>query len=246
MAFATCEWGEDSVWTWGASVAQQFRVTNDHLPLWSWPGQGTSDIIEIMAVSAASCVCMKVWHLFYVKHEILALECTQNPAISGSSVEYGYADADFLMTGLILTNTESETEFAMWALWGGPLIVSTDVRNMSAWKQALLTNTDILAINQDALLRPGYRVRADNVSGTQLWAKHLDGGDVAVVLYNKNDSGTRDIAVSWTEVGWPASSAVRVYDVWSHSVVSPSAVGNATALAVPPHGHRMWRLHLAT
>ena len=133
----------------------------------------------------------------------------------------------------------------MWALWGVPMLVSTEVRNMSAWKKSVLTHADIIAINQDDLQSPGYRVRADNATGVQLWAKKLAGGDVAVVLYNRDDAAPRDVSVAWTEVGWPAAAPVRIYDVWTHAVVNASAVGGGTARAVPPHGQRMWRLSRA-
>ena len=68
MGFSICEWGNDQVWNWGASIAQMFRINQDHLPFWSFNltngGQGTKEIIEVMA----------------------------NPVIGGSTVRYGYAD----------------------------------------------------------------------------------------------------------------------------------------------------------
>jgi hypothetical protein len=74
------------------------------------------------------------------------------------------ADPDFLMTGLVLTDDESESEFAMWSIFGGPMIVSTDVRNMTAWKSSVVLNGEILAVNNDTLRAPGRRVFYDNVT----------------------------------------------------------------------------------
>ena len=68
------------------------------------------------------------------------------------------------MTGLLLSDTESETEFAMWAMFGGPMIIATDVRNMSAWKTSVVTNVDILNVNNDPLAAPGRRVFNDNTT----------------------------------------------------------------------------------
>jgi alpha-galactosidase len=213
-SFALCEWGEDNVWTWGPNVSQVFRVNNDHLPLWTFNGQGTADIIEKMAM----------------------------PEIAASLAPFSFPDPDFLMTGFWpLTDTESETEFAFWALFGGPMIISTDVRNMSAWKAGVVLNADILAVNQDAAVLPGTRVVFDNVTNTQVWKKPLANGDLAVIAYNKDDASNRTVAVNWVDLGWPASASVSVYDLWSHTVIG-TFTGGTTAADIVPHGHVMWRL----
>ena len=220
IAFSTCQWGEADVWEWGASIAQLFRINQDHLPFWTFNtsngGQGTREIIEVMA----------------------------NPAIGGSTARFGYADPDFLMTGIItMSALESETEFAFWALFAGPMIVATDVRNMSAWKRSVLLNADVIAVSQDALVSPGRRVRGA-AGGAQVWARALANGDVAVILYNGADAPAPvDIAVSWRELGWDAGVRASVRDLWAHAAVPGSPfVGGATAAAVPPHGHAMWRV----
>ena len=219
IAFSTCQWGEDSVWQWGAGIAQMFRINQDHLPFWTFNltngGQGTKEIIEVMA----------------------------DPRVGGSTVPFGFADADFLMTGIpSMTQTESETEFAFWALFATPLIVATDVRNMSAWKASVLLNADVIAVSQDALVQPGRRVRGA-AGGAQVWSRTLANGDLAVILYNAGDAASVDIPVTWRELGWDAGTTAAARDLWSHSPVPGSPfVGGATAAAVPPHGHAMWRL----
>jgi alpha-galactosidase len=222
MAFSTCQWGEEAVWDWGASIAQAFRINQDHLPFWTFNtsgngGQGTREIIEVMA----------------------------NPSIGGSTRRFGYADPDFLMTGIVsMSALESETEFAFWALFGGPMIVATDVRNMSAWKRSVLLNADVLGVSQDELVQPGRRVRGA-AGGAQVWSKALANGDLAVILYNGADAPAPiDISLQWAELGWPAAAVVTARDLWAHAPVpgSPFSGGGATAAAVPPHGHAMWRL----
>ena len=57
ILFSLCEWGDEDVVSWGAEVAQMYRIQQDHLPFWHFPalaagtgfGQGTGDIIEYMA-----------------------------------------------------------------------------------------------------------------------------------------------------------------------------------------------------
>lgn len=221
VIFSTCEWGNAEVWKWGASIAQLFRINQDHLPFWTFNltngGQGTKEIIEVMA----------------------------NPDIGGSTVRFGYADPDFLMTGIpTMTQTESETEFALWAMFGGPMIVATDVRNMSDWKKSVLLNTDIIAVSQDAIVQPGRRVKGA-ANGPQVWAKKLANGDQAVAFYNAGDVDTIDISVTWDEIGFPAGCNVTARDLWAHSPVQGSLVGGAIAKNVLPHGNKMWRVTLA-
>lgn len=219
MWFALCDWGEGNPWLWASTIAQSYRAGPDHLPLWSLPnpgnqygGQGVIDIINHFA------------------------------QVNNYSTTYGWADPDFLMTGLIITDTESETEFAMWAMFGGPMIVSTDIRNMSAWKSNLLLNGDILRVNNDTLNAPGRQVLDDTAQGYQIWQKQLANGDQAVALLNYNDTITQPITVTWQQLGWPATANVSVYDLFAHA-----AAGNFTdgyTATVVPHGTAMVRLTL--
>ena len=142
-----------------------------------------------------------------------------------------------------MSELESETEFSFWAIFGGPMIVATDVRNMSAWKRSVLLNEEIIAVSQDALVSPGFRGRGA-AGGTQVWARQLANGDQAVILYNGADAPQPvNISVSWAELGWPPNAVAVVRDLSAHSAVpgSPFA-GSATAPLVPPHGHRIWRV----
>lgn len=129
----------------------------------------------------------------------------------------------------------------MWAIFGGPMILATDPRNMSAWKASVVLNQDILAINNDSLAAPGARVYNDNTTAmTQIWAKPLASGQQAVVLLNANDFSTQTITVSWDQLGWPAAANVSVYDCWAHAYVG-AYVGSYSA-AVVSHGNAMLRL----
>jgi len=101
----------------------------DHLPFWHLPtkaagkgfGQGTLDIINYVASLKPSTI---------VK-------------------QFGYIDPDFLETLFPITMDyiSSRTEFSFWCLWSAPLLVSTDVRNMSEEKKSILLNREVIAIN---------------------------------------------------------------------------------------------------
>lgn len=212
MLFEICVWGEDDVESWGMNVGQTFRINNDHLPLWSFNGQGTADLIEKMA------------------------------QVGNASVPYGYADPDFLYTGIFtLSSTESETEFAFWSIFNGPMLFATDPRNMSDWLHSVLMNKDIIDINQDDLMTPGFRIRVDNGTETQVWMKPLANMDIAVILYNKNDWINNTVSMTWDEIGWSTTDTVQIYDLWSHSILTNTTNGYS-GNNIPPHGHVYWRL----
>lgn len=216
--FAPCDWGEQAPWTWGPTVAQSFRVGPDHLPFWSAPwqssGQGVIDYINWMA----------------------------NLTSAGyHSAAYGWFDTDFLMTGLpTLSDTESETEFAFWSLFGGPMIVATDLRNLSAWKASVVLNADIWTVAQDAALGVATRVFVDPTPNVQVWMKPLANGDVAVILLNANDWVVQTVGVAWSQLGWPGSASVRVYDLWNHTTLGTLTSGYTRVLE--PHSNAYLRL----
>lgn len=222
---------------WASTIAQSYRAGPDHLPLWSLPnpgnqygGQGVIDIINHFAQvrglgDACGCCSAGQCPLCHTPRAWSAARRPGSPRmqVNNYSTTYGWADPDFLMTGLIITDTESETEFAMWAMFGGPMIVSTDIRNMSAWKSNLLLNGDILRVNNDTLNAPGRQVLDDTAQGYQIWQKQLANGDQAVALLNYNDTITQPITVTWQQLGWPATANVSVYDLFAHA-----AAGNFT------------------
>lgn len=195
ILFSLCEWGSDDVLSWGASVGQMYRIQQDHLPFWRFPGwgagagfgQGTLDIIEYVATIKPSTVVQ----------------------------QYGWIDPDFLETlfPLTMSFTDSRTEYTFWSLWSAPLVIATDIRNMTAEMKSIVMNPDVIAIDQDRSFTGGDRI-ANFSSGAQIWARDLHGGDKAVVLFNAGDVQDVPIAVTWAQLGWPVNAAVHVRDLW--------------------------------
>merc|ERR1712232_182916 len=72
---------------------------------------------------------------------------------------------------------------ALWSISASPLIMGNDLRSVPGASKAILQNADAIAVSQDSLGRMGGRI-SDNV-GTQVWARELSEGKVAVALYNK-------------------------------------------------------------
>mmetsp|Transcript_9473 Transcript_9473/g.26458 ORF Transcript_9473/g.26458 Transcript_9473/m.26458 type:complete len:530 (-) Transcript_9473:73-1662(-) len=114
-------------------------------------------------------------------------------------------DMDMLLIGNgCITSDEERTQMAIWAISASPLIMGNDLRNVSAESAAILLNSDAIAVSQDALGAMGIRLPGYTAtSSTQVWARHLSNGDVAVGLYNKDGAAQPDITgppcTSWHE-----------------------------------------------
>ena len=127
----------------------------------------------------------------------------------------------------------------MWAMLAAPLLAGNDLRSMSAATTTTLTNTEVIAVDQDPLGEQGTLV-ATPQSGLQVWSKPLSGNDVrAVALLNRNGS-TASITVSFAQIGLSNGQA-SVRDLWQHANLGMFN-GSYTASSVPSHGVVMLRI----
>lgn len=194
IVLSICEWGSHQPWLWGKEVGGNlWRTTDDIQDRWSgrhkWPegnccSNGVVDIIDLEA-------------------EL-----------------YSYAgpghwnDPDMLEVGNGgLTDTEDRSHFSMWALLAAPLIAGNDLRNMRPEIHDILTNKEVIAVDQDPLGREGRRVAKNG--DLEVWAKQLKDGSRAVVLLNRGESEQK-IPVKWDEIGYPDHFSAVVRDLWQH------------------------------
>lgn len=161
-----------------------------------------------------------------------------NSQLARYSAPGSWNDPDFLITGDALTDEESRTQFALWSMMAAPLILSVDVANLSPASLATLSNTDIIAIDQDRL---GKQAGIVSQNGTvDVLARPLAGGDRAVALLNRGSS-TATLSTTLTNVGFQGGAActASVKDLWTSST-SPSS-GTISA-SVPAHGTAIFRV----
>jgi alpha-galactosidase len=96
-------------------------------------------------------------------------------------------DPDMLEVGNgKLTLGENRSHFSMWAMLAAPLLAGNDLPNMKQEIKAILTNKDVIAIDQDRLGRQGERVYSDGE--VEVWTRHLSGGALAVAVLAAGDS----------------------------------------------------------
>lgn len=142
-------------------------------------------------------------------------------------------DPDMLEVGNgKMTDTEYKAHFSMWCMMAAPLIAGNDIRNMTAATKDILTNKEVIAIDQDAAGVQGTKV---STSGDlEVWCKPLgtDGTTKAVTLLNRGGTSA-DITVNWSDIKLDDGSAT-VRDLWEHKDCGTYDTGYTAN--VPSHG----------
>lgn len=209
IVFSLCQYGWGKVWEWGDAVGGNlWRVTGDISD--TWPSMSA-----------------------------IGFQQTGHEQFAGPG---HWNDTDMLVVGHLgwgrdtprptnLTPNEQLTHISLWALQAAPLLIGADMSQMDRWTIDLLGNREVLAINQDPAGHAAGRVRADN--WTQVWARKLSDGTVAVGLFNRAPQ-PMPVTVSFAELGLPDLSPVRF--PWSQQDLGVIAGGKQYTATVPRHG----------
>lgn len=115
------------------------------------------------------------------------------------------------ISSLKMNLLEYQSHFSMWCIVAAPLFAGNDLRSMSDDIVKILTNKELIAINQDILGKQGRRIRDDG--DTEVWSKELSGNRRAVALFNRSLEPA-DIKVSWDELG--LAGKLKIRDLWKH------------------------------
>ena len=144
-------------------------------------------------------------------------------------------DPDMLEVGNgKLTLDENRLHMSLWAMLAAPLLAGNDLSKMPPETAAILTNHEVIAIDQDELGKQGDRVSA--VGPVEIWAKPLKGGDKAVALFNRDDTPL-PVTVKFSDLGLKTAKA---RDIWQAKDLG-KLEGSYTA-TVPRHGVVLLRL----
>ncbi|MFG1933869.1 glycoside hydrolase family 27 protein [Mycobacterium sp. NPDC048908] len=130
-----------------------------------------------------------------------------------------------------LTDSEQRTHFSLWAMLAAPLLAGNDIRTMSDQTRDILTNREVIAVDQDPLVVQATALPQEN----RVLVKPLSGGGVAVALFNPDDKSA-DIATSAAGAGLRSAPCYTVRDLWSHTETTSTG---AIARTVAPHGVAM-------
>ncbi|XP_039156663.1 alpha-galactosidase-like [Eucalyptus grandis] len=127
----------------------------------------------------------------------------------------GWNDPDMLEVGNGgMTTEEYRSHFSIWALVKAPLLIGCDVRSMNNTTLMLLSNKEVIAVNQDGLGVQGKKVKSDG--NLEVWAGPLSTNKVAVVLWNRGSSRAT-VTASWSDIGLNSTTVVKARDLWMHS-----------------------------
>jgi alpha-galactosidase len=137
----------------------------------------------------------------------------------------GWNDPDYLLIGYLsnwkgqtvptpLTPNEQYSHLSLWCLLAAPLILSGDITRLDGFTLNLLTNDEVIEVDQDPLGRPGKRVAKEG--DLEVWARQLEDGSLAVGLFNRG-KGLKAIDAKWEDLG--ISGPHKVRDLWRQSDV---------------------------
>ena len=134
-----------------------------------------------------------------------------------------------------MSETEYRTHMSLWSILAAPLLAGNDLRQMSSGILEILTNAEVIAVNQDKQGKQGSRISKEG--DREIWSRELAGGGLAVGLFNRSDEAAK-MQVNWKQLGVKGSPHVR--DLWLHKDVSASNEGYEAT--VPAHGVLLLRL----
>ncbi|MFH0518479.1 NPCBM/NEW2 domain-containing protein [Streptomyces sp. M41] len=150
----------------------------------------------------------------------------------------GWNDPDMLEVGNGgMTDTEYRTHFSMWSVMAAPLLIGVDLRTAPESAFDILTNREVIAVDQDPLGKQGEVVSSEG--GRWVVSKEMADGSRAVALFNEGSRAQR-IETTAKAVGLPQARGYTMRDLWKHSDTNTAGTIAAT---VPAHGTLLVRVH---
>jgi alpha-galactosidase len=211
IIFSICEWGGNQPWLWAANIGNLWRTTGDIYDHWDGIDRWQHGVMNIVDSNEP------LWPFAGPGH---------------------WNDPDMLEVGNGgMSDVEYRSHFSLWAMMAAPLIAGNDIAAMSPATRDILTNREVIAVDQDRLGAQGRRVLRAGTS--EIWVKPLAGGARAVLLLNRGDAPA-EIAASWAQLDWPPSLRAHVRDLWLHRDLPRAADGVHATVA--PHGVVMLRV----
>lgn len=198
LFFSICNWGRQSPWTWAPGIG---GVAAD---IWRTSGDITAPIVagSIHANRSAG-----------LKNVLANFDRGMHPEAQHTGY---YNDLDMMVLGMRgMSEASDQVHMSLWAIAGAPLIVGADVTKLSKRDLAILTNPEVIAVDQDILGLQCVKV-AEPSAGLQVWAKPLAGTGRRAVVFLNRTSHSAPISVHWSELGLRPSTRASVRDLWAH------------------------------
>ena len=211
IIYSFCQYGNGNSWEWvGELGGNSGRTTYDIVDKWKSPdGLSVSDI---------------------------GFSQNGHEKFAGPG---HFNDPDMLVIGKVgwgpalhptrLTPNEQYTHISLWCLLASPLLIGCDMTQMDDFTLSLLTNDEVLEVNQDPLGKQASRVAQDGA--LEVWAKDMEDGSKAVGLFNRGYKAAK-VTVKWSDLGLAGKQNVR--DLWRQKDLGKFK--NEFTAEVPRHG----------
>jgi len=223
IVFSICEWGSNKPWLWAGEIGHLWRTTGDIQDCWdctyNWGGMGVLQIID-----------------------------KQVPIRKYNGPGH-WNDPDMLEVGNGgLSESENRAHFTMWCMLSAPLMAGNDIRNMDRTTLEILTNKEVIALDQDSLGIPALKFV--DYGDEEVWIKPLQDKEFAFCFLNRGDEDWKvdyPLKHEWLpdpDFGWKRYSIhgnFMVRDLWKHKNIGKSDVNFKGT--VPPHDVIVLRLY---
>ncbi|KAF3786935.1 Alpha-galactosidase 3 [Nymphaea thermarum] len=246
--YSLCEWGVDDPALWAGGVGNSWRTTDDIADSWisvttiadlndkwaAYAGPGGWNDPDMLEVGNGGMTYQEyrshfsIWALMKLTHcTLTALGAMSRAHPLPHHLDVGAAAVLATVCGIGLGRLEA------------PLLVGCDVRKMTAETLEILSNREVIDVNQDSLGVQGRKVSTAGSSGcSQVWAGPLSGERLVVALWNRCDNSTA-ITVEWDTIGLENATAVSIRDLWQHQDLSENSVSSFSA-TVQSHACEMY------
>ena len=174
IVFSICEWGDHKPWLWAKGVGELYRSTGDisanfvvRKSVGTWTPQSVVSILNLQE------------------------------AIRQYNGPNHWNDPDMLEVGNGMSYEEDKAHFSLWCMLAAPLAAGNDLRKMSAETRSILTNKEMIAVDQDSLGFAAFKMLMPD--SLELWVKPLKNGELAFCFFNRTET-TRKINLKWKDL----------------------------------------------
>lgn len=187
---------------------------------WQFPGVWATKIADSWRISG------DIRSTFSSILKIIDLNADLYPYASAGH----YNDMDMLQVGRGMTYDEDKTHFSMWCMLNSPLLAGNDLRHMSKQTIDILTNRELIALNQDAGFVQAKRILKEN--DIEIWMKPLGNGqEKAIAVVNR---GMEERTFTFFAKQLAINKNGKLRDLWQHKDLGK--MGDERTFSIPKHG----------
>ena len=198
IVFSICEWGNHDPWLWAGGVGELYRTTGDI----------TANFVNNKSMGNWTALSM------------LTILDKQVPIRKYNGPNH-WNDPDMLEVGNGMSYNEDKSHFSLWCMLSAPLAAGNDLRKMSAQTQGILTNKEMIAVDQDSRGISAYKMALPD--SLEVWVKPLKDNELVLCFLNRTGS-SRKLNLNWKDLTLMDSqsginihfdkTSFRIRDLW--------------------------------